>query len=76
MAAGHYERKTGESSSPPCWRKPLAQNIFFVGVFLITSKQKQSIQIVLLLEIWPLTKPTELWDGNMTWEGKECVYRG
>lgn len=49
---------------------------FLCGCFLITTKQKQSIQIVLLLESWPLTKPPELWDGYMTWEGKKCVYRG
>lgn len=48
---------------------------FLCECFLITSKQKQSIKIVPLLESWPLTKPLELWDGYMSWEGKKCVYR-
>lgn len=54
----------------------LSPMYFLCGCFLITSKQKQSIQIVFLLESWPLTKPLELWDGYMTWEGKKCAYRG
>lgn len=54
----------------------LSPTYFLCGCFLITSKQKQSIQTVLLLGSQPLTKPLELWDGYMTWEGKMCVYRG
>lgn len=54
----------------------MSPTYFLCGCFLITSKQKQSIQTVLLLGSWPLTKPLELWNSCMTWEGKICVYRG